>query len=214
MLWRALRGNLYMRHSEIEEPIEDPDSGEPIKKDVFVIFSHGEQLQGKIRKIADSFGATLYPAPDNVKARIELAEQVTQRMNDMQTVLQRTQSHRKTQLETIRADINNWVVRIRSAPKQIKNCGMPCRCARADGTRAIAVAPSRDARTDHRPQGEGDLPLDEHVQPGHHLQVPRGRGLVPRRGPERHPGVAPAQLGACATDASARARARARDCPI
>ena len=53
VLWRALRGNLFMRHMEIEEPIEDPETGEPVKKDVFIILSHGEQLQGKIRKIAD-----------------------------------------------------------------------------------------------------------------------------------------------------------------
>ena len=119
VLWRALRGNLYMRHQEIEDPIDDPETGTPIKKDVFVIFSHGEQLQGKIRKIADSFGATLYPAPETAKARSDLAEQVTQRMNDMQTVLTRTQGHRKGQLDNIVADINDWVVR----PKKRENYG-------------------------------------------------------------------------------------------
>jgi len=91
-----------------------------------------------------SFGATLYPAPETSKARRELAEQVVQRMNDMQIVraalpqaatggapathtqrmphaaaarrchaqvLQRTQNHRRMQLEGIRDLINDWVVR-------------------------------------------------------------------------------------------------------
>ena len=39
MLWRACRGNVFLRQSIIEDPIEDPLlGGEALRKSVFLIF--------------------------------------------------------------------------------------------------------------------------------------------------------------------------------
>jgi hypothetical protein len=42
MLWRACRGNVFLRQAEIEDPLEDPQAGDQVFKSVFVIFFQGE----------------------------------------------------------------------------------------------------------------------------------------------------------------------------
>ena len=41
MLWRACRGNVFLRQAEIEDPLEDPQAGDQVFKSVFVIFFQG-----------------------------------------------------------------------------------------------------------------------------------------------------------------------------
>ncbi|KAK3338653.1 V-type ATPase, V0 complex, 116kDa subunit family [Lasiosphaeria hispida] len=60
ILWRTLRGNLYMNQAEIPEPLIDPSTNEPIQKNVFVIFAHGKEILAKIRKISESMSAEVY----------------------------------------------------------------------------------------------------------------------------------------------------------
>lgn len=38
ILFRATRGNLFMKYDEIKTPIKDPQSGQLTEKNVFVIF--------------------------------------------------------------------------------------------------------------------------------------------------------------------------------
>ena len=48
MLWRACRGNVFLRQAEIEDPLEDPqlgNEGDEVYKSVFIIF-----FQGKVFK--------------------------------------------------------------------------------------------------------------------------------------------------------------------
>ena len=42
MLWRACRGNVFLRVAEIEDPLEDPNAGDEVLKSVFVIFFQGK----------------------------------------------------------------------------------------------------------------------------------------------------------------------------
>ena len=38
MLWRACRGNVFLRQAEIEDALEDPSNADEVLKSVFVIF--------------------------------------------------------------------------------------------------------------------------------------------------------------------------------
>ena len=40
ILWRALRGNLYLNYAEIDEPITDPETDEIVEKNVFIILGY------------------------------------------------------------------------------------------------------------------------------------------------------------------------------
>lgn len=51
MLWRATRGNVFVRHADVDENLEDPVTGQPTNKVVFIIFFQGEHLRTKITKI-------------------------------------------------------------------------------------------------------------------------------------------------------------------
>ncbi|KAJ3342562.1 H(+)-transporting V0 sector ATPase subunit a [Gonapodya sp. JEL0774] len=108
VLWRVLRGNLYMNYAEIEEPIRDPVTDEVVKKNVFIIFAHGKELLGKIRKISESLGATLYPVDEHPEKRREDAMEVIARIEDLNQVLANTTSTRKAELKKVALSVEAW----------------------------------------------------------------------------------------------------------
>lgn len=108
ILWRATRGNLFMKHEEIEEQIKDPQTGESHDKNVFIIFYQGERSQVKIKKICESYGAHLYPCPDSAKERKELQTQVEGRLEDLKSVLAKTKKHRRKVLLDLAKKSGAW----------------------------------------------------------------------------------------------------------
>jgi V-type H+-transporting ATPase subunit a len=73
LLWRACRGNVFLRQAEITEPLSDtvtvsefPNKinienlpvyiqGIEVQKAVFIIFFQGEQLKSRVKKICEGF---------------------------------------------------------------------------------------------------------------------------------------------------------------
>ena len=86
VLWRVLRGNLFMNSAPIEEPIRDPMTDEMVQKHVFVIFAHGKEVLVKIRKISESLGASLYPVDEDAGKRREDALECQARIDDLNSV--------------------------------------------------------------------------------------------------------------------------------
>merc|ERR1711971_992227 len=113
MLWRACRGNVFLRQGEIEDPLEDPQAGDQVFKSVFVTFFQGEQLKSGVKKICEGFRATLYPCPDQAADRREMAVGVMQRLEDLNTVLGQTNDHRHRVLVAAAKNIKGWVVKVR-----------------------------------------------------------------------------------------------------
>jgi V-type H+-transporting ATPase subunit a len=112
VLWRATRGNLFMRQSDIGEAIKDPQTGEMLEKNVFIIFFQGDRLQVKIKKICESFGATLYPCPETDNERRELLQQVQGRLSDLEVVLARSHEHRKQVLSGVASHLQTWKAKV------------------------------------------------------------------------------------------------------
>ncbi|KAI4127663.1 MAG: hypothetical protein LQ347_004519 [Umbilicaria vellea] len=113
ILWRTLRGNLYMNQSEIPEPIIDPSNNEETHKNVFVIFAHGKEVIAKIRKISESLGADLYSVDENSDLRDDQKHEVNTRLSDLASVLRNTKQTLDAELTQIARSLAAWMVVIK-----------------------------------------------------------------------------------------------------
>ena len=113
ILWRTLRGNLYMNQSEIPDPIIDPTNNEEIHKSVFVIFAHGKNILAKIRKISESLGASLYGVDENSELRRDQIHEVNTRLGDVNNVLRNTKSTLDAELSQIAQSLAAWMIIIK-----------------------------------------------------------------------------------------------------
>ncbi|KAJ3109197.1 H(+)-transporting V0 sector ATPase subunit a [Phlyctochytrium planicorne] len=113
ILFRALRGNLYMNHAEIDEPIRDPTTDELVQKNVFVIFAHGKEILAKIRKICESLGATLYAVDEKADKRNRDLDEVQARIADLKNILDNTSHQRRAELLKAAEFIDSWGITLK-----------------------------------------------------------------------------------------------------
>ncbi|KAF2424832.1 vacuolar ATP synthase 98 kDa subunit [Tothia fuscella] len=113
ILWRTLRGNLYMNQSEIPDQIVNPETNEGADKNVFVIFAHGKEIIAKIRKISESLGADLYSVDENSELRRDQIHEVNTRLNDLASVLRNTKQTLDAELTAIGRSLAMWMVIIK-----------------------------------------------------------------------------------------------------
>ncbi|XP_030623503.1 V-type proton ATPase 116 kDa subunit a [Chanos chanos] len=107
VLWRLFHGNFILRHAAIQDT-EDGD----VKKDVFIIFVQGDQVRGKIKKICEGFHAHMYPCPNTLHARKEMRISINTRIEDLRTILKRTEEYRATVLKAAAAKLQDWTTKV------------------------------------------------------------------------------------------------------
>jgi V-type H+-transporting ATPase subunit a len=109
ILWRSLRGNLYMNTAEIDEPVVDPSTDVVVEKNVFIIFVHGREILAKIKKIAESLGATLYPIDSNMEHRRDALQDAERHIEEFNSVLVNTTQTRRLELMRIAENLTSWM---------------------------------------------------------------------------------------------------------
>eukprot|EP00296_Roombia_truncata_P007532 JP445971.1.p2 GENE.JP445971.1~~JP445971.1.p2 ORF type:complete len:861 (+),score=325.07 JP445971.1:224-2584(+) len=112
VLFRATRGNMFLRSTPIPEPIADPHTGEKVQKSVFVVFFSGERAQQRIGKLSDSFSANRYPFPENPSEQGPMLQEVETRLADLRTVIDRTLDHRYVILNKIAMSLESWATMV------------------------------------------------------------------------------------------------------
>ncbi|KDR23260.1 V-type proton ATPase 116 kDa subunit a [Zootermopsis nevadensis] len=113
MLWRISRGNVFLRQAELDQPLEDPSTGNQIYKTVFAAFFQGEQLKSRVKKVCTGFHASLYPCPSATTEREEMVKGVRTRLEDLNMVLNQTQDHRHRVLVSVAKELQNCMVMVR-----------------------------------------------------------------------------------------------------
>lgn len=113
MLWRISRGNVFLKRSDLDEPLNDPATGHPIYKTVFVAFFQGEQLKNRIKKVCTGFHASLYPCPSSHNEREEMVRNVRTRLEDLKLVLSQTEDHRSRVLATVSKNLPSWSIMVK-----------------------------------------------------------------------------------------------------
>lgn len=113
ILFRATRGNVFLRQATVEDPVTDPVSGEKTEKNVFVVFYAGEKAKAKILKICEAFGANRYPFAEELGKQAQMITEVSGRLLELKTTLDAGLLHRNNLLNTIGAQFEQWDVLVR-----------------------------------------------------------------------------------------------------
>ena len=110
MIFRATRGNCYVRFAPIKQPITDPESGQLLEKSVFIIFYKSESIESKLKKICDAFQAHRYSLPDMDDAGSvdSMLTDNAQELVDSRTVLLKNQDTRYRLCQMLAKHTERW----------------------------------------------------------------------------------------------------------
>nr|AAP92640.1 Cc1-3 [Rattus norvegicus] len=113
MLWRACKGYTIVTYAELDEALEDPETGEVIKWYVFLISFWGEQIGHKVKKICDCYHCHIYPYPNTAEERREIQEGLNTRIQDLYTVLHKTEDYLRQVLCKAAESVCSRVIQVR-----------------------------------------------------------------------------------------------------
>eukprot|EP00268_Persea_americana_P062128 TRINITY_DN793_c0_g1_i1.p1 TRINITY_DN793_c0_g1~~TRINITY_DN793_c0_g1_i1.p1 ORF type:complete len:824 (+),score=150.46 TRINITY_DN793_c0_g1_i1:177-2648(+) len=108
ILFRATRGNMFLKQAVVEDPVTDPVSGQKVEKNVFVVFYSGERAKTKILKICEAFGANRYPFSEDLGKQRQMIEEVSQRLAELKATIDVGLLHRDNLLKTIGYQFEQW----------------------------------------------------------------------------------------------------------
>uniref|UniRef100_A0A8C2J842 V-type proton ATPase subunit a n=1 Tax=Cyprinus carpio TaxID=7962 RepID=A0A8C2J842_CYPCA len=113
MLWRVCKGYTILNYSEVDGLLEDPDTGEPTRSVVFLISYWGDQIGQKVKKICDCYHCHLYPYPNSNEERKDVVEGLRTRIQDLHTVLHRTEDYLRQVLIKASESVYIWVIQVK-----------------------------------------------------------------------------------------------------
>ncbi|TMS03898.1 V-type proton ATPase 116 kDa subunit a isoform 2 [Larimichthys crocea] len=113
MLWRVCKGYTILSYAEVEEYLDSPDTGEPTKSVVFLISYWGDQIGQKVKKICDCYHCHLYPYPSSNEERNDVVEGLRTRIQDLHTVLYRTEDYLRQVLIKASESVYTWVIQVK-----------------------------------------------------------------------------------------------------
>ncbi|KAL7002658.1 V-type proton ATPase subunit a3 [Sarracenia purpurea var. burkii] len=114
IIFRATRGNVFLKQAVLEDPVIDPVSGEKVEKNVFVVFYSGERAKNKITKICEAFGANRYPFTEDLGKQAQMLTEVSGRLSELKTTVDAGLLHRGNLLQTIGEQYEQWNFLVRS----------------------------------------------------------------------------------------------------
>ncbi|KAK1429219.1 hypothetical protein QVD17_11425 [Tagetes erecta] len=108
ILFRATRGNVFLKQDSVGEPVIDPVSGQKVEKNVFIVFHSGERAKSKVLKICDAFGANRYPFTDDIRKQQQMITEVTGKLSELKTTIDVGEHHWRNVVQTISHQFEQW----------------------------------------------------------------------------------------------------------
>jgi len=118
VLWRACRGNVFLKHAEIDQTLEDPATNAQVNKVVFIAFFQGEQLRSRVKKICEGFHCNTYEEIGLLNtADLKVVEvqqrSIQEQLHQATLVLNQSEDHRQLLLSQVSVNIREWFVKVR-----------------------------------------------------------------------------------------------------
>lgn len=113
VLFRATRGNCFVRFAEIPEPLIDPQTSESIVKCAFMVFFSGTEVKAKVSKICSAFAANLYNFPETFEEQNRAFHTCVERLADLDTVISTTSMERSATLAEVARELPLWAEKVR-----------------------------------------------------------------------------------------------------
>ncbi|XP_005988989.1 V-type proton ATPase 116 kDa subunit a 2 isoform X2 [Latimeria chalumnae] len=113
MMWRVCKGFTIVSYAELQETMQDSDTGEYTKWVVFLISYWGDQIGQKVKKICDCYHCHVYPYPNTNEERREIIEGLNTRIQDITMVLHRTEDYLRQVLCKASESIYTWVIQVK-----------------------------------------------------------------------------------------------------
>jgi len=110
MLFRATRGNCYVRFADIEDPLVDA-AGNELQKVVFIVFYKSTAIEGKIKRICDAFSAHRFDIV-NLDRPQDLEQQQTanhRELQDAKVVLDKNTETRLRLCVELASSVEEWL---------------------------------------------------------------------------------------------------------
>lgn len=110
MLFRATRGNCYVRFASIEDPLVDA-TGNEVQKVVFIIFYKSTAIEGKIKRICDAFSAHRFDVVNLDRPQDLEAQQVSnhRELQDAKVVLDKNTETRLRLCSELSQFVEEWL---------------------------------------------------------------------------------------------------------
>jgi len=112
VLFRATRGNMFLKLAHIDGLVKDPLSGHKVEKSVFVVFFAGERARSKILKLCEAVGANRYPFPEDRSRQRSMNAEVNARLRELHVTLEAGTRQRETVLSQISVNLRDWIVQV------------------------------------------------------------------------------------------------------
>eukprot|EP00002_Diphylleia_rotans_P010624 TRINITY_DN2113_c0_g1_i1.p1 TRINITY_DN2113_c0_g1~~TRINITY_DN2113_c0_g1_i1.p1 ORF type:complete len:976 (+),score=169.35 TRINITY_DN2113_c0_g1_i1:58-2985(+) len=110
LLWRATRGNIFLRSSDITDLIFDKLQEPSVRKTAFIAFVQGTVLQTKVINICTSLQASMYECPLNSQERSLMREGLLSQLHELEMVLRQTTERRRMILVNNLSLFSKWKV--------------------------------------------------------------------------------------------------------
>ncbi|XP_063051670.1 V-type proton ATPase 116 kDa subunit a [Engraulis encrasicolus] len=112
MLWRVCKGYTILSYAEIDHRLQS-ETGEETRSMVFLISYWGDQIGQKVKKICDCYHCHLYPYPNSNEERADVIDGLKMRIQDLHTVLHRTEDYLRQVLNKASESVYTWVIQVK-----------------------------------------------------------------------------------------------------